>query len=81
MTGRVPATAALNFLNLSASDLRSTSHGLGPQANWVVNDNLVFSFSWIHDLYALPHAVGLLLPQYDHRVLTGTTVRCRTRRR
>jgi hypothetical protein len=45
------ATAALNFLNLSASDLRSTSHGLGPQANWVVNDNLIFSFSWIHDLY------------------------------
>jgi hypothetical protein len=45
------ATAALNLLNLSASDLRSTSHGLGPQVNWIVNDNLIFSFSWIHDLY------------------------------
>ncbi len=33
-------TAALNLLNLSASDLRSTSHGLGPQVNWVVNDKL-----------------------------------------
>ena len=44
-------TAALTLLNLSASDLRSTSHGLGPQVNWVVNDNLLVSFSWIHDLY------------------------------
>ena len=44
-------TAALNALNLSASALRSESHGLGPQVNWVVNDNLSFSFSWIHDLY------------------------------
>jgi hypothetical protein len=44
-------TAALNVLNLSASDLRSTSYGLGPQVNWVVNDNLIFAFSWIHDLY------------------------------
>ncbi|MET0513922.1 MAG: transporter, partial [Nitrospiraceae bacterium] len=45
------ATAALNLLNLSASDLRSSSHGLGPQANWIANDNLTFAFSWIHDLY------------------------------
>jgi hypothetical protein len=44
-------TAALNVLNLSASDLRSTSYGLGPQVNWVVNDHLIFAFSWIHDLY------------------------------
>jgi len=45
-------TEALNLLHLSASDLRSTSWGLGPQANWVVTDNLIFSFNWIHDLYA-----------------------------
>jgi hypothetical protein len=44
-------TAALNVLNLSARDLRSRSTGLGPQVNWVVNDHLIFSFSWIHDLY------------------------------
>jgi hypothetical protein len=44
-------TAALNVLNLSASDLRSRAHGLGPQVNWIVNDRLIFSFSWIHDLY------------------------------
>lgn len=44
-------TAALNALNLNTSVLRSTSYGLGPQVNWVVNDNLTFSFSWIHDLY------------------------------
>ena len=34
-------TAALTLLNLSASDLRSTSQGLRPQVNWVVNDNLL----------------------------------------
>ena len=60
-------TAALNALNLNTSVLRSKSHGLGPQVNWVVNDNLTFSFSWIHDLsYALSHGIGLLLPQYIH---------------
>jgi len=44
-------TAALTFLNLSPSNLRSTSYGLGPQVNWVVNERLIFSFSWIHDLF------------------------------
>ncbi len=38
-------TAALNLLNLSASDLTSRSHGLGPQVNWVVNDKVILSFS------------------------------------
>ena len=50
-------TAALTLLNLSASDLRSTSQGLRPQVNWVVNENLLLSFSWIHDLsthYRMP---------------------------
>ena len=47
-----PSTAAaLNLLNLSASSLSSRSNGLGPQVNLVVNDNLIFAFSWIHDLY------------------------------
>ena len=44
-------TAALTLLNLNPSDLRSRSYGLGPQINWVVNDHLIFAFSWIHDLY------------------------------
>lgn len=43
--------AALNVLNLNASATRSRSMGLGPQLNFVVNDNLAFTLSWIHDLY------------------------------
>jgi hypothetical protein len=45
------AAAALNLLNLNASNLSGKSNGLGPQVNWVVNDKLIFAFSWIHDLY------------------------------
>ena len=78
MTGRVPRHRGPQLPESERSDLRSTSHGLGPQANWVVNDNLVFSFSWIHDLTRTTACRRTTFTSIRSTEATGTTVRCRT---